>query len=127
MGWTGELWSNRILLILDLTEELLKSSAARHWAREGAREDRAREGKVGSLQLLADVQQGASTIYICDSAQHVQFTCPHVPLLQGSGMSHSNSVTSKDSGLPDNSSSNHSSGASSSGSTDTGKVVRRQT
>ena len=37
-------------------------------------------------------------------------------------MSHSNSVTSKDSGLPDNSSSNHSSGASSSGSTDTGKA-----
>merc|ERR1719187_586327 len=39
-------------------------------------------------------------------------------------MSHSNSVTSKDSGLvvTDNSSSNHSSGASSSGSTDTGKA-----
>jgi len=39
-------------------------------------------------------------------------------------MSHSNSVTSKDSGLAvtDNSSSNHSSGASSSGSTDTGKA-----
>mgnify|MGYP007123635746 CR=1 FL=1 len=42
-------------------------------------------------------------------------------------MSHSNSVTSKDSGLPDNSSSNHSSGASSSGSTDTGKVRWRVT
>merc|ERR1719220_2576780 len=39
-------------------------------------------------------------------------------------MSHSNSVTSKDSGLAatDTSSSNHSSGASSSGSTDTGKA-----
>jgi len=41
-----------------------------------------------------------------------------------SSMSHSNSVTSKDSGLAttDTSSSNHSSGASSSGSTDTGKA-----
>lgn len=42
----------------------------------------------------------------------------------GGTMSHSNSVTSKDSGLAntDTSSSNHSSGASSSGSTDTGKA-----
>ena len=42
----------------------------------------------------------------------------------GGHMSHSNSVTSKDSGLAatDTNSSNHSSGASSSGSTDTGKV-----
>ena len=43
---------------------------------------------------------------------------------EGGTMSHSNSVTSKDSGLAntDTSSSNHSSGASSSGSTDTGKA-----
>ena len=42
----------------------------------------------------------------------------------GGGMSHSNSVTSKDSGLAatDTSSSNHSSGGSSAGSTDTGKA-----
>ena len=36
----------------DLTEELLKSSAARHWAREGARQDRAREGKVGAQYIV---------------------------------------------------------------------------
>jgi len=81
----GSVSQDTNICLWDLTEELLKQSAARHWAREEKQVAAAREGK-------------------------------------GGGMSHSNSVTSKDSGLPDNSSSNHSSGASSSGSTDTGKA-----
>lgn len=81
----GSVSQDTHICLWDLTEELLKQSATRHWAREEKQVAAAREGK-------------------------------------GGGMSHSNSVTSKDSGLPDNSSSNHSSGASSSGSTDTGKA-----
>ena len=41
------------ICLWDLTEELLKSSAARHWAREGARQDRAREGKVGARSIVS--------------------------------------------------------------------------
>ena len=81
----GSVSQDTHICLWDLTEELLKQSASRHWAREEKQGNQQRDGK-------------------------------------GSGMSHSNSVTSKDSGLPDNSSSNHSSGASSSGSTDTGKA-----
>ena len=81
----GSVSQDTHICLWDLTEELLKQSASRHWAREEKQGAQQRDGK-------------------------------------GSGMSHSNSVTSKDSGLPDNSSSNHSSGASSSGSTDTGKA-----